>query len=235
MSSEHRLAAGLYGKHPDFGDFIAAGLSDAALGPLGDWLQAALGEWRSGVGDGWQDLFDHAPRLFFWIGPALIGGQPLRGVWTASHDRTGRRFPLIIAQEAGPTPIDDPDPDFYAQAAQALTRLRDARDPNPRDHAENLYRDLPIPAGTGGDQARWPTFWALNASLDPADLLQQLQSADHAHASTVRSYWWFDAAADVGRPSGVLACHGWPDPAELHWLIVGGQEGDGGFNTKASS
>ncbi|RNF34471.1 type VI secretion system-associated protein TagF [Paracoccus methylarcula] len=220
MSAEHRLSpAGLYGKHPGFGDFIAAGLPDDSLKPLGDWMQSALGEWRSWAGEAWQGLFDRSPCLGFWIGPALLAGQALRGVWMPSRDRTGRRFPLLVAQSGGVAPIMEPARDFYDAAAVALASLHDCEAFEPRSMVERLQSELP--AATSESPA-WPTFWALNPQLDPASLLGNLRDADHAHASAARSYWWF--AGEAERPSGVLACQGWPGLAELGWLIAGGQQ-----------
>ncbi|SIS57389.1 type VI secretion system-associated protein TagF [Paracoccus saliphilus] len=223
MSAEHRLnAAGIYGKHPGFGDFIAVGLPDDSLKPLGDWMQSVLGEWRGWAGDAWQSLFDHSPRLGFWIGPALLAGDALRGVWAPSRDKAGRRFPLIVAQSGGMAPILEPAPSFYEAAAAALARLHDSEAFEPRTMVERLQAELPAAAS---ESAAWPTFWALNPQLDPASLLTNLQAADHAHASAARSYWWF--AGDADRPSGVLACQGWPGLAELGWLIAGGQQTGG--------
>lgn len=220
MSAEHRLnAAGIYGKHPGFGDFVAAGLPDDVLKPLGDWMQSALGEWRSWAGEAWQDLFDRSPRLCFWIGPALLAGEALRGAWIPSRDRAGRRFPLIVAQSGGVAPVMEPARDFYDAAMRQLAALQGSEAFEPRTAAEKLRAELP-PATS--EAVAWPTFWALNPQLDPASLLGNLRDADHAHAVSVRSYWWFAGVAD--RPSGVLACQGWPGLSELGWLIAGGQQ-----------
>ncbi|RJE87912.1 type VI secretion system-associated protein TagF [Paracoccus onubensis] len=221
MSAEHRLnVAGIYGKHPGFGDFIASGLPDSCLNPLGDWMQAALGEWRAQVGESWQNRFDLSPRLNFWIGPALLGGEALRGIWTPSHDRTGRRFPLIVAQvTTGPAPVIDPSQEFHMAASAALTGLLDSDGFDPRDVANRLQSELPGQVSPGG-QPGWPTFWALNPELGPETLLENLRSADHAHAVTARSYWWF--ADDSAPASGVLGCQGLPGLSELDWLLAGG-------------
>lgn len=225
MSAEHRLSAadaGVYGKHPAFGDFIAAGLPDGVFARLGDWLQAVLGEWRAQAGADWQAEFDAAPVLAFWIGGALSGGGlPLRGVWTASRDRAGRRFPLLVLQAGGAAPVADPAQDFHLAAAGAMAALLRAEAFDPRQMAQRLHGDLPAPADLA--QPDWPTFWARNAALGASDLLAQLAQTDHAHAAAGRSYWWF-AAGQQG-PSGLLACQGWPNASEMGWLIAGGQMG----------
>ncbi|WJS86875.1 type VI secretion system-associated protein TagF [Paracoccus sp. TOH] len=218
MSAEHRLtagAAGLYGKHPGFGDFISAGLAEGWQG-FGDWAQAVLGQWRDAAGPDWQAQFDAAPAVCFWIGPALTGaGQALRGVWLASRDRSGRRFPLIVAQAGGTPPVLDAAQDFYRAAHRALLDMLGAEGFDPREAARAL--DLPPP---GHAAPGWPGFWAANPSLPPEGLLAQLAATDHAHATASRSYWWFQAA-ETGS-SGLLCCQGWPSPPEIGWLIAGG-------------
>ena len=228
MSAEHQLTpgkAGILGKHPGFGDFIAAGLSDGALRDLGDWMQVTLGQWRNAAGEGWQARLDACPRLGFWIGPAVLAeGTALRGVWQPSRDRAGRRFPLLVLQAGGAPPISDPGQDFYRAAASALDALMPAEGFEPRDVAARLATSLPPPQGAA--QADWPVFWALNPRRGAADLLSELAAADHAHAMAARSYWWFHMSDDQG--AGVLACHGLPGAQELDWLISGGaSETDG--------
>lgn len=221
MSTEHRLTtgeAGLYGKHPGFGDFIAAGLPEAVFATLGDWLQAVLGDWRAAAGDGWQAAFDAAPHLGFWIGAGLIGGAPLRGVWAPSRDRAGRRFPLLVLQSGGGSPVLEPGQDFHQAARQAIDALAEARHFDPRDAASRLRAELPAPPDQPAPD--WPTFWAVNPQLPVEALLGQLREADHLHATSGRSYWWF-ANGEQG-PSGLLSCQGWPGPSEMGWLIGGG-------------
>lgn len=223
MSAEHRLnVTGIYGKHPGFGDFIAAGLPDSCLNPLGDWMQAALGEWRAQVGESWQSRFDRSPRLNFWVGPALIGGEALRGVWIPSRDKTGRRFPLIVGQSTnGPAPVMDSSQEFYLAASAVLSALVDSGGFDPRDVAGRLQSELPAQAPVV-EQPGWPTFWAHNPELGPEPLLNNLRSADHAHAVTARSYWWF--ADESSGASGVLGCQGLPGLSELDWLLAGGRQ-----------
>ncbi|MDO5622821.1 MAG: type VI secretion system-associated protein TagF [Paracoccus sp. (in: a-proteobacteria)] len=221
MSAEHQLtpgAAGILGKHPGFGDFIAAGLPGVVTRDLGDWAQTVLGQWRDAMADGWQARFDACPVLRFWIGPAVLGGgAALRGVWLPSRDRAGRRFPLLVVQAGGASPISEPTQDFYEVALLAATSLQQAERFEPRDVVERLHQALPAPSTGTPD---WPVFWAMNAARDAPELLAELAAADHAHAMTVRSYWWFQPADRPG--AGVLACQGMPGPQELGWLIAGG-------------
>ncbi len=218
MSAEHRLegGAGLYGKHPAFGDFISAGLGEGWRS-FADWAEAALGGWREVAGPDWQARFDASPPLCFWIGPALAG-QALRGAWIPSRDRTGRRFPLVVAQVGGAPPVLDPDGQFHQAALAALVRLAALPGFEPREAVTGL--ELPPAQDIAPG---WPTFWAVNPQMAPLDLMAQLAATDHAHATAARSYWWF--AGPDGDHGGVLACQGWPGPAELGWLIAGGHSG----------
>lgn len=211
------MTPGLHGKHPAFGDFIGAGLPDEVQTALGDWLQATLGAWRAAAGDDWQAAFDAAPPVAFWVGAALCGGVAVRGVLRPSRDRSGRRYPLVLAQLGGWSPATDPDQAFHETAAEALDALIRAPSFEPRDVAQRLATSLPEPPAEAAPA--WPTFWALNPRRDAGALLAQLAAPDHAHAASCRSYWWF--AGDHG--AGVLACQSWPGPVELDWLIRGGR------------
>lgn len=219
MSAERRLTAGLYGKHPGFGDFIGAGLPEPVIETVGQWTQGVLGEWRDWIGADWQAAFDASPRVAFWIGPALVDGQPLRGVWMPSWDRSGRRFPLAILQKGGVAPVMAPADSFYAVADLALTNLATTDSFDPRAVADRLQQELP--PGSNDVDGMWPTFWALNPDRSVDELLSELRDTDHERATATRSYWWF--AQDGALPAGVLACQGWPAANELAWLFARGQ------------
>lgn len=213
--------AGLFGKHPAFGDFIAAGLPDDVSQGMADWMQVTLGAWRDGAGPDWACVFDQGPVLRFWIGPGLLRGQSLRGVWMASHDRSGRRFPLVVAQPGGVAPVEDADQAFYEAAAAVLAELRGMSDYDLRAVAAGLAARLPMPRDAA--MPAWPTFWATNPTASPHDLMARMAAADGAHARAARSYWWF-APSDQGA-GGALACQGWPGGDELGWLLRHGRDG----------
>ncbi|MFD1795523.1 type VI secretion system-associated protein TagF [Paracoccus aurantiacus] len=220
MSAERQLnAAALFGKHQAFGDFVIAGtLPGEASGQIMDWLAQVLGGWRDGAGDGWQASFDNAPALRFWIGAQLSNGTALRGVLIPSRDRSGRRFPLAIAQAThGVAPVTDSDQGFHEHAEAALRDLAGAERFDPREAASDLIAALPQPADLPG--AGGASFWALNPNRSAQELLAELQTTDIAHAQAARSYWWFAADERAATPSGLLACAGWPGPAEIGWLL----------------
>lgn len=187
-----------------------------------DWITLSLGGWREQAGPDWQTIFDNAPALRFWIGGGASGAEALRGVAIPSRDRTGRRFPLIVAQgPAGPAPVADPDQQFHDAAEAELLRLRNADRFEPRELAARLAAELP--GASQPHPANGAAFWATNPARSPQELLVELAGADFSHAQAGRSYWWFGAQPEAGLPSGLLAGPGLPGPAEIGWLLSGGR------------
>ena len=102
MNANARL--GLMGKHPGYGDFLRAGLTNETAEALENWLDKTLSELRDSLGNNWAVFWDHSQDLRFWTGRAVLGCT-VAGVLRPSRDRAGRRYPLILAAEAvtGPT------------------------------------------------------------------------------------------------------------------------------------
>ncbi|MDO5622788.1 MAG: type VI secretion system-associated protein TagF [Paracoccus sp. (in: a-proteobacteria)] len=221
MSTEHRLIpsrTGVLGKHPRFGDFIWAGLPEDVLRPLSDWMGATFGVWRDAAGAGWESTFDAAPAIRFWLGAEVNNGHSLRGVWRASQDRSGRRFPLVLVQEGGAAPAIEPDQGFYDHADALLLDWLGTGDFDPKIAVEgavsalaDFVRDMPsasVPAQSG--------FWAKNPTLGGAALWADLSDVDHNHATLARSYWWFSVGQGA---TAVAVVQGWPDAGLLGWLL----------------
>lgn len=223
MPPERRLNAAIFGKHPGFGDFLSAGdLPGGGTQLLMDWITLTLGGWRETAGPDWQVIFDEAPALRFWVGAGPGNGVALQGVALPSRDRTGRRFPLIVAQgPAGPAPVADIDQSFYETAEAELLALRQQDRFDPREAAAHLSAVLPQQPDL--HPANGAAFWATNPTRTPQDLLAELAGADFSHAQAGRSYWWFAARIEHGLPSGLLAGPGLPGPAEMGWLLSGGR------------
>ncbi|MFV0410672.1 MAG: type VI secretion system-associated protein TagF [Paracoccus sp. (in: a-proteobacteria)] len=211
----------VFGKHPGFGDFLSAGdLPANGIQLIMDLLADRFGIWREGAGPDWQLIFDTAPALRFWIGAEPGRGAALRGVAMSSRDRTGRRYPLIIAQgPAGPAPVSDSDQSFYEAAESLLEQLIAQDHFDPRETASSLESALPQPLDS--DAVTGAGFWAANPSRPPQELLQELAATDFVHAQAGRSYWWFAARPETGLPSGMLVCAGLPNAAEIGWLLSG--------------
>jgi len=124
------LAAGFFGKHPGFGDFIAEGLPEALRAEMESWLTPTLAQLREDIGDDWADTYDSARALRFWIGPGVLAqAGALRGVICASRDAVGRRFPLVLlSAEPNPAPPPiAPGQDLYEALEEAVAEATDSK------------------------------------------------------------------------------------------------------------
>ncbi|MFD1881850.1 type VI secretion system-associated protein TagF [Paracoccus pacificus] len=214
--------AGLYGKHPGYGDFLAAGLVRSAEEVLIPWLTQTLGQMREALGDGWAGVFDNAPPLRFWIGSGVAGPSGLRGALRPSRDSVGRRFPLMLVAPCpdGHPPVLSPDAAFFDAAEAQLAALSEGPMPPARD----------VVAGFGAAETQGAgesaSFWAVNDTMPSDALLPSLVAAELRAAASRRSYWWVDGGEGRGRPSVMLAGPAMPDADALIW-IMGGQRGAG--------
>ena len=87
---------GLYGKHPDAGDFLRINASSGVVRQLDEWLSAAM-QVGPQLLPNWDEDFPQVSRLnFLYHNPDAGSGTALLGVMTASRDRIGRKFPLIL-------------------------------------------------------------------------------------------------------------------------------------------
>ena len=98
---------GYFGKVPARADFVAARLRPDTIACWDAWLQQALTESQTAIGDMWQDLFFAAPIWRFILPTGACGGHALVGVLMPSVDSVGRCFPLMLAREieAMPDPV----------------------------------------------------------------------------------------------------------------------------------
>jgi type VI secretion system ImpM family protein len=89
-------AAGWYGKLPGLGDFAMRRLPPNFVERWDAWLQAGLHEMphaRRVSDDGAL-----APVRRFWLSPGVVDALAWGGLLMPSTDRSGRRFPLTVAQ-----------------------------------------------------------------------------------------------------------------------------------------
>ena len=211
---------GIFGKHPAFGDFIGAGMSKPMQVKLEEWLGAVLPRVRDNLGDVWQPFYDIALPLRFWVGEAALPRDvpgPIAGVMVFSHDKVGRRFPLVALSEAGrmPPPTVDPDQRWYDQL-QAMMLEHDTP-----ETAGELSDMLTLPPGfepaasEGGD----PAFWAVHNAGRVAEMLANVAATDHRRAARPRSYWW--CAGDRSRTATFHTLEGWPQADVFQWLLAG--------------
>ena len=217
------MSAVIYGKHPAFGDFLAHGLPHEVFVVLDRWLEEVLPVLKQGLGEEWEVAWRNAPVLRFWIGPEVLKA-PLMGLFIASQDKVGRRYPLIF----GLTGVVVPPPVHRAHddaPYDALWRhVSDFRMPEtgPRG-AETLLAgfDVPDPAGAAWQAGQDTTLWAQRADGALARLLADARAADAQQAQLARSHWW--QGADATHEAGWLGAAGLPDADSLRWLITGRQ------------
>lgn len=191
-----------FGKHPAHGDFVSRGMPDTLRDRMQDWLDGALGAWRMALGEGWADAFDSAPMVRFWIGAQVMGGG-LSGIMVPSHDKVGRRYPLIVAIGGIniPPPLEPEQVLHDALADQIPAVLA-----NP-----DLGSEI-TPAAPMDD-----VLWAMNATGQTETVLSDIAAEDMCRASQTRSYWWI-AGSDAD-PARVLTVTGMPDGAALGWIL----------------
>ena len=211
---------GLMGKHPGYGDFLRAGLSDEVVDRLNGWLDACLPPLRDQMGEGWGPFWDTAQDLRFWIGRAVLG-TTLTGVLHPSRDRVGRRFPLILVAEGADVPLplgDDADQAPWEVLSEHLEDMQAGQ--GSAALLEGLTLTLPAEdtAATTG-----PTLWAHHPEGDLAALLRSAETPDADRARLTRSYWWAPGVRSKtqNRAATWLACPGLPEPQALGWLLGG--------------
>ena len=87
---------GYYGKTPHRGDFVRFNLPQAFLKVWDDWLQQLMIHGESQCPD-WAQLYTQAPAWRFVLSGGIAGNTPWIGVFRASQDKVGRRFPFCLA------------------------------------------------------------------------------------------------------------------------------------------
>lgn len=209
------MQAGFFGKHPGFGDFITHGLPAPLREELETWFTDALARTKQQLGELWEQVYDHARPVRFWIGPSVLRDKgAVRGVIWPSRDRVGRRYPIVlIAGESNPSPPPiAPDQSLYEEMEARLTKamLSEARQPEGLLALEGF--------GTAGPPET-DTLWAVNAQASASDLMHAIGAADYTRAASGRSYWWSDA--DDLRSGAVWSCTGLADAQALAWLLSG--------------
>ena len=151
------IRIGTFGKLPLHGDFIRQTQGVRELDELDVWLQEGM--YRSqqsfvstAAGNSWNADFDTLPPARFVFRSGTTGAL-LVGISTASQDRTGRRYPFMIAARVGGLPAGL----TYAQLPLALAAFLD---------------DAETVATTGHEGLDLPAFTAriqqLTATIDVA-------------------------------------------------------------------
>ena len=219
--SERSGMLGVYGKHPAFGDFISYGVTSCFQSEVEPWVGQVMAQTRDHLGDRWASTYDTALPLRFWIGANIFGGGDMRGVLLASRDKVGRRYPLVIVQEAPqlPAPVLDKDQSFYDAVQAQLEKTMDETVETATDLVAGLEAVNTIAPANNEPVAESATFWAANPDLQVEGLLDAVSETDRQQATAHRSYWW--AAGREPHASVFLATQGLPDSAQMAWLLSG--------------
>ncbi|MCX7561650.1 type VI secretion system-associated protein TagF [Sulfitobacter sp. F26204] len=212
---------GIMGKHPGYGDFLQAGLSEQTVDAFNRWLDAILPPLRDQMGEGWGPFWDGAQDVRFWIGRAVLGCTVV-GILRPSRDRVGRRFPLIIMAEGADLPVPLGDSTDQAPWEVMAAHLEEME---PGHGAAALLKDISfeILAEDIGRAALGPTLWAHHPDGDLAALLASAAAPDAERAQLTRSYWWApgEQSKNRNRAATWLGCSGMPEPLALGWLLGG--------------
>lgn len=216
--SDQAVTVGVYGKHQAFGDFVSSGVSAKLTDLLEQWFAHVMPSLRTGWGDAWEQNFDGAFPLRFWFGPDLTPeNRGFLGVVRSSHDRVGRRFPLLAAVEGSTiaAPVLDQTQEIYASLEAGLSSYTRPQGSDAKGFAMHLASAMT--PWTEPLQLQPPTsgFWAARNDDDIARLWQDAATADQAHAIRGRSYVW---RTDMDG-SAVYVCQGWPDVTVIAWLM----------------
>lgn len=87
--------SGCLGKLPLHGDFIRLNAAGAEVHELDHWIQEGIVQGYNELDSRWDSTFDAAPAArFIYVSPR--GQKTMAGLFRASVDRAGRRFPFLI-------------------------------------------------------------------------------------------------------------------------------------------
>jgi type VI secretion system ImpM family protein len=212
---------GLFGKHSSLGDFFQRGMTRDLRSAFDDWLTASLHETREQLGDSWQQVFDAAAPIRFWLGPAALGQDVVAGCMVPSRDQSERRFPLVALVRGRPMapPVLDPDQSWYSAMEAVLLKAVHDCETSPDDLLVDLRAAETAVAQTEPVMpARSGQFWAYNGDLAATALWQQAAKEDYRRATRERCYVWVDG--QQGEGSAVLGCHGLPSGPALAWALA---------------
>ncbi|WP_147108215.1 type VI secretion system-associated protein TagF [Tateyamaria sp. syn59] len=160
---------GFFGKIPQAGDFVSAGLPRDIETAFDNWLRAAMRESQMKLGRNWLDAFLVTPVWRFVLEAGIHGSEPVAGVMMPSVDRVGRYFPLVVAAAR---------PDLGRRDPMALTE-----DPLFFDAAEALVMSCLQASDLPGSLAH-------DVDALPFGPLPNLAAPDDADGDAPTAYWW---------------------------------------------
>jgi type VI secretion system protein ImpM len=189
------VAAGWYGKLPGLGDFVQRRLPPSFVTPWDEWLQQGLHALSVQPLD--DDATTPAPVRRFWLAAGVLDACGWAGLLMPSRDRSGRAFPLTVAQPMA-TLAQSLAARPWTSSLVAAMRFTHDRE-HTLDDFEDCLHALPPPArrATRADEA----------------LAVTLHRGDAA-----RSVWWCHGAT---KAADFLVFDGLPPPTALAQLLGG--------------
>ena len=147
-------------------------------------------------------------------------GAPVCGVWRASVNRVGRRYPLMIGLTGtvAPPPVHaSHDPSPYTALATHLDEM--AGQTAGQGGVQNLVAGCTraTVSGTPYDESQAGMLWGMRGDDDLARLFADAVEADAYCAQYGRSHWWHEGSPV--REAGWLSVNGLPDAQALRWLL----------------
>lgn len=88
--------AGFFGKMPSIGDFVSRDLPQEVKIKLDDWFQTGLTHCSETLDVQWDLWYREAPIWHFYFSSGVVDESPWLGLWIASIDSAGRKFPLSL-------------------------------------------------------------------------------------------------------------------------------------------
>jgi type VI secretion system protein ImpM len=202
------MAVGIFGKLPARRDYVQQNVEPRLMQLVDPWLQSAVAESRSALGEAWLDHWLAAPIWRFWFGPG-VAGRPVLGALMPSVDGVGRYFPLCALGgfDAVPPPEADEQADWFA-AVEALLLAALAEGGT----LEALLAGL----------AALPSPRAASAPIADAGVratFAALREAELGGFYERATCWWVPAPGGVGPPRALLR-RGLPAPAEFASMMA---------------
>lgn len=189
-------AAGWYGKLPGLGDFVQRRLPPSFVTPWDDWLQQGLRALDAQPPT--DDAVQPAPVRRFWLAAGVLDACGWAGLLMPSRDRSGRAFPLTVAQPMATLAQSLAARQWTSSLVAAMRFTHDRA--HTLDDFEDCLHALPPPPARRAARSDE----ALAAALQPG--------------AGARSVWWCHGAA---KAADFLVFDGLPPPAALARLLGG--------------
>ncbi|OMH38692.1 type VI secretion-associated protein [Motiliproteus sp. MSK22-1] len=220
---------GFYGKLPSHGDFLVRRLNRNFTAPWDQWLQTAIADSQSQLGEQWLNTYLVSPIWRFSLSSGICGHSCWCGILMPSVDSVGRYFPLTIATplpaESDISRLFSEQHDWFEQCeALALDALNGDI---PLDHFDQSLCQLDPPSvplnktQLQGYQTPQPAWcFNLESPQQSTAKLSELALSLLADRLPARSYWCAQNAEQIN--STLLITAGLP-PSQGFSALLDGQ------------